>query len=127
MDPHASPSAITFYITASMGESLLYLNSDRELQPWVAASYEVAPDGKAVTFTLNDAVSFQDGTALNASVVKWNFDRIIDPNYKAGGALAALGSYAGADVVDNLTVKVNFKESFAPFLINAAGGTLALY
>lgn len=126
MDPHASPSAITYYITASTGESLLYLTADRQLKPWLAASYEVAPDGKAVTFKLNKGITFQDGTPFNAQAVKWNFDRIVDPNFKAGGALAALGPYAGTDVVDDATVKVNFKQPFAPFLINAAGGTLAM-
>lgn len=126
MDPHASPSAITFYITASTGESLLYLSPERELQPWVAASYEVSDDGTAVTFTLNEGVTFQDETPLNAEAVQWNFDRIVDPNYEAGGALAALGPYDGCEVVDDLNITVNFSEPFAPFLINAAGGTLAL-
>ena len=38
MDPHASPSAITFYITNSTTEALLFLTEDRKLQPWLATS-----------------------------------------------------------------------------------------
>src|SRR5262249_12451800 len=62
----------------------------------------------------------------NAAAVKWNFDRIVDPNYKAGGALLSLQGYAGSKVVDDSTVVVTFKEPYAPFLTYAAGATLAL-
>src|SRR6516164_5481893 len=31
MDPEASPSAITFYITSSTGETLLYLDQNRKI------------------------------------------------------------------------------------------------
>ncbi len=126
MDPHASPSAITFYITASTAESLLYLDSKRTIQPHLASSYEVSTDGKSFTFKLNNDVTFQDDTPFNATAVKWNFDRIVDPNFKAGGALASLTGYTGTDVVDDYTAKVNFKDAFAPFLTYAAGGTLAM-
>ncbi len=126
MDPHASPSAITYYITASTAESLLYLDGDRKIQPHLASSYEVSTDGKSFTFKLNNGVTFQDDTPFNAAAVKWNFDRIVDPNFKAGGALSSLTGYTGTDVVDDATAKVNFKNPFAPFLTYAAGGTLAM-
>jgi peptide/nickel transport system substrate-binding protein len=126
MDPHASPSAITYYITASTAESLLYLDAKREIQPHLASSYEVSTDGKSFTFKLNSDVTFQDDTPFNAAAVKWNFDRIVDPNFKAGGSLSSLTGYTGTDVVDDQTAKVNFKDPFAPFLTYAAGGTLAM-
>ena len=126
MDPHASPSAITFYITNSTGESLLFLNGKRELQPWLAESWEVSEDGTAFTFKLRQDVTFQDGTPFNAEAVKWNFDRIVDPDYQAGSALSALAGYLGTEVVDEYTAKVSFEEPYAPFLTYAAGGTLAM-
>lgn len=126
MDPHASPSAITFYITASTGESLLYLDENRELRPWLAESWEVSEDAKSFTFVLRKDAKFQDDTPVNAEAVKWNFDRIVDPNFKAGGALAALTGYTGTDLVDEFTARVNFERPFVPFLTYAAGGTLAL-
>jgi peptide/nickel transport system substrate-binding protein len=120
LDPHASPSAITFTMTSSASESLLYLNDKRELVPWLAASYEAAADGKSVTFKLNTDVTFQDGTPFNATAVKWNLDRIVDPNFKAGAALSSLSGYTGTDVVDDATAKVNFEAPFAPFVSYAA-------
>ena len=126
LDPHASPSAITFTMTASASESLLYMTDKRELQPWLSASYEAAPDGMAVTFKLRNDVTFQDGTPFNATAVKWNFDRIVDPNFKAGAALSTLTGYSGTDVVDEFTAKVNFKAPSAPFLNYASSPFLAL-
>lgn len=126
MDPHASPSAITFYITASTAESLLFLDGDRQIQPHLASSYEVSTDGKSFTFKLNSDVTFQDDSKFDANAVKYNFDRIVDPNFKAGGALTSLTGYTGTDVVDDSTAKVNFQDPFAPFLTYAAGGTLAM-
>ncbi|MCB1089080.1 MAG: hypothetical protein KDM63_18740, partial [Verrucomicrobiae bacterium] len=126
MDPHASPSAITFYVTASTGESLLYLTGDRELKPWLAESWDVSEDGRVFTFNLRNDVTFQDGTPFNAEAVKWNFDRIVDPNFQAGGSLSALTGYQGTEVLDEFTAQVTFDEPFAPFLTYAAGGTLAM-
>jgi peptide/nickel transport system substrate-binding protein len=120
MDPEASPSAITFYITSSVGETLLYLDQNRTIQPWLAQSYDVSSDARTFTFHLRNDVTFQDGTPFNAAAVKWNLDRVVDPNYKAGGALAQLTGYQGTDVVDDTTAVVHFKDPFVPFL-NYAG------
>src|SRR5918912_1242984 len=48
LDPHASPSAVTFQIIASVTESLLYLTPERQLQPWLAESWEVSAGGDAL-------------------------------------------------------------------------------
>ena len=119
MDPEASPSAITFYISSSAGETLLYVDENRQLQPWLAQSWDVSPDAKSFTFKLRNDVTFQDGTPFNAQAVKWNLDRVVDPNYKAGSALAQLTGYTGTDVLDDYTARVNFKDPFVPFLIYA--------
>src|SRR5439155_9604684 len=126
LDPEASPSAITFYITSSVGETLLYLDENRELKPWLAESWEVSDGSKAFTFKLRKDVIFQDGTSFNAAAVKWNFDRVADPSFKAGAALAQLTGYLGSDVVDDYTVRVRFKDPFVPFLLYAGSPYLPM-
>jgi len=126
MDPEASPSAVTFQIIAGAAESLLFLDGDRKFKPWLAESWEVSPDATAYTFKLRKDVTFQDGTPFNAAAVKWNFDRVVDPNYKPGGALASLTGYDSTEVVDEYTAKVKFKAPNAPFLTYAASGPLAM-
>ena len=39
LDPHASPSAVTYQIIASVTESLLYHGRDGKLVPWLAESW----------------------------------------------------------------------------------------
>jgi peptide/nickel transport system substrate-binding protein len=126
IDPHASPSAVTYQIIASVTENLLFQGLDGKIVPWLATGYKISPDGKSFTFTLRKDAKFSDGAPVNAAAVKWNFDRIVDPNFKAGGALLTLAGYAGSKVIDDYTVQVNFKEANAPFFVYAAGGTLSL-
>src|SRR5437667_4859440 len=126
LDPHASPSAVTYQIIASVTENLLYKGRDGKLQPWLAESWSASKDGRSVTFKLRRDVKFHDGTPFNADAVKFNFDRIVDPKFKAGGARAQLAGYAGSKVLDEFTVQVSFETPYAPFLTYAAAGTLSL-
>ncbi len=113
-------------MTSSVFETLLYLDRERKIQPYLAESYEASGDGKVYTFRLRKDVKFSDGTPFNAEAVKFNFDRIVDPSYKPGGSLAALAGYERTEVVDEFTARVSFKSPNAPFLIYAAGGTLGM-
>ena len=126
LDPHASPSAVTYQIIASVTESLLYHGRDGKLVPWLADSWTASPDGRSFTFKLRRDVKFHDGTPFNAAAVKFNFDRIVDPNYKAGGSRAQLAGYAESTVLDEYTVRVSFQAPNAPFVTYAAAGTLSL-
>jgi peptide/nickel transport system substrate-binding protein len=126
LDPHASPSAVTYQIIASVTENLLYKGPDGKLQPWLAESWTTSKDGRSVTFKLRRDVKFHDGTPFNADAVKFNFDRIVDPKFKAGGSRAQLSGYAGSKVLDEFSVQVSFETAYAPFLTYAAAGPLSL-
>jgi len=126
LDPHASPSAVSYQIIASVTENLLFRGPDGKLVPWLAESWTTTKDGRSTTFKLRRDVKFHDGTPFNAESVKFNFDRIVDPKFKAGGARAQLAGYAGSKVLDEFTVQVSFETPYAPFLAYAAAGTLSM-
>jgi peptide/nickel transport system substrate-binding protein len=46
-----------------------------ELEPGLAASWEISDDGLEYTFTLQEDVVFHDGEPMNAEAVCFNFDR----------------------------------------------------
>src|SRR5262245_52733079 len=75
LDPHASPSAVTYQIIGTVTENLLYRGPDGKLQPWLAESWQTAKDGRSVTFKLRRDVKFHDGTPFNAGTVQVNSDR----------------------------------------------------
>jgi peptide/nickel transport system substrate-binding protein len=61
---------------------LITLSSDGKIIPWMAESYEFSEDHKTLTFNLRKGVKFADGTPLNASILKFNFDRLITFGWK---------------------------------------------
>ena len=47
------------------------------LEPELAESWQLAPDGMSVTFKLRKNAKFHDGTPVTAKDVKWSFDRAV--------------------------------------------------
>src|SRR5699024_8938586 len=56
-------------------DRLTRMSAEGEIEPMLATSWEVAPDGTSVTFQLRDDVTFNDGEKFDAGVVKANFQR----------------------------------------------------
>lgn len=81
--------------------------------PVLATSWEQSPEDPRVwIFHLREGVKFHDGTPFNAEAVKFNIERMLDPET---GALAR-GSFAmieSVEVVDEYTVEIVTEEPFA--------------
>src|SRR5262249_44791310 len=126
LDPHASPSAVTYQIIGSVTENLLYRGPDGKLSPWLAESWQTAKDGRSVTFKLRRDVKFHDGTPFNAEAVKFGCDRVVGPKSKAAAARAAPTAYGAWKGPQGSPVRVSFETPFAPFLTCAAPGPLSI-
>jgi len=87
-----------------MLEALLTCDLNGNFQGYLAESFEVAPDLKSITLKIRKGVLFHDGSTLNAEVVKWNFDKLIEAK------LANLIDFASVDQVDEYTVRFNLKN-----------------
>ena len=94
------------------------------LEPGLATSWTISPDGQQYTFRLRKGVVFQDGTAVNAEAVKFTYDRLLDPQnpYHDTGPFPFAPFYYGAikstQVVDPYTVRFVLKHPFSPLLHN---------
>src|SRR3989442_13559514 len=77
LDPHASPSAVTYQIIASVTENLVYRGLDGKLVPWLAETWTSSRDGRSVTFKLRRDVKFPDVAPFNAQAVQFKFDRVV--------------------------------------------------
>lgn len=76
LDPTAAPAAaIGEVVHYNVLEGLTKINVDGSVTPLLAESWEISPDGKSYTFKLRRGVKFQDGEALDASDVKFSFER----------------------------------------------------
>jgi peptide/nickel transport system substrate-binding protein len=85
-------------------ESLCGVNTSGEFMPTrLSTAYQVAPDGKSVTFTLRKGVKFHDGTDFNAAAAKWNLEQM--KKARATGT----DQWTTIDAVDDYKVRVNVK------------------
>ena len=109
------PGAWVYY---NITEPLLVLDEAGKLQPRLATSWQQLSPTK-VRFKLRPSVKFHDGTPFNAAAVKFTIDRAF--NEKPGARWASLaGPFAGAEVVDDLTVDISTKEPYGPTLRSLA-------
>jgi len=95
---------------------LISLDGDSNIIPWMAESYEVSDDFAAITFHLRKGVKFADGTPLNASVLKFNFDRLMTYGYSGKYNTAKLPSieyYDNSEALDEYTFKIHFTQGWA--------------
>lgn len=126
LDPHTSGMAVSTRVNNGIYEKLVYQTSDNKIEPWLATSWEVSDDQKTFTFKLRDDVSFHDGSKFNAEVVKYNFDRIVNPETKAASAYALIENYESSEVIDDYTVRIHFSEPSTTFLNNLSQPKLAI-
>src|SRR5260370_26429887 len=73
LDPHASPSAVTYQVIASVAENLLYRGADGKLVAWLAESWTVARDGRSVTFKLRREAEVHTATPLSPDALEFHF------------------------------------------------------
>ena len=114
MDPANAYDFHTWEIFYNIYQGLLrYPPGKTNLVPGLAESYEISADGKEYTFKLRKGLKFTDGSAFDASAVKWSIDRVIalegDPSWLVTDFVA------GVEVVDTHRVKFILKNPVAYF------------
>jgi ABC-type transport system substrate-binding protein len=82
LDPYISPGVQSWHVVGNLFNSLLTIDADLNIIPDLAESWEVLEDGKVYVFRLRRGVKFHDGTDFDAEVVRWNYQRIMDPAEK---------------------------------------------
>ncbi len=76
LDPTlAAPVAIGQVTWQNIFQGLVRLDRDGKIQPQLAQSWTVAPDGLTYTFKLQTAAKFQNGVTFDSSVAKFALDR----------------------------------------------------
>jgi peptide/nickel transport system substrate-binding protein len=116
LDPHYSVEFSERYVCYMVFNTLVALDKGFNVVPELARAWQVSPDGKRVTFQLQRGVKFHDGTDFNAEAVKWNIERILDPQNKSPQRAPLEPAIASVTVVDPNTVAIDLKKPFAPLL-----------
>ncbi len=115
LDPPLYTNVSERMIFYAIYNPLVAMDENLNIVPELARSWQVSPDGLTWTFMLARDVKFHDGTPFNAQAVKFNLDRLMNP--ETGSALRQqLADIKETQVVDELTVKVVLGKPFTPLL-----------
>ncbi|WP_237761000.1 MULTISPECIES: glutathione ABC transporter substrate-binding protein GsiB [Pantoea] len=115
LDPYDANDTLSQTVAKSFYQGLYGLDKDLKVEPVLAESYQVSPDGLTYTIKLRSGIKFQDGTDFNAEAVKVNFDRASNPDNHL--KRYSLFKYiASTEAVDPTTVKVTLKQPFSAFI-----------
>jgi len=114
IDPHRGNDWTESMAMVNLYDALVFPSPAGEMEPKLAESWTISPDGLTYTFKLRKGVKFHDGSELTAEDVKFSVDRML--------ALNEGYSWLWADVLEEATVDNSYTVSFhlsspfAPFI-----------
>jgi len=119
LDMHQTGTASSGRVLQNIHSSIVTVDTDLNVIPGLAESYEVAADGLTYTFKLRPGVKFHNGATLTSADVKYSFERCKDP---ATGAVnfEVFNNVASIETPDDLTVIIKMSAINAPFLSRLA-------
>ncbi len=119
-DPMYPFSGATIRYNSLIYDSLVEFDLETgKVSPALARQWIISADSKHWIFLLRNDVFFHDGTPFNSSVVKYNLDRILDPDHPAYvEERANLDEFPleSVNLLGEDIVEVNFYRPYAPFL-----------
>ncbi|WP_422122668.1 ABC transporter substrate-binding protein [Planococcus sp. X10-3] len=130
LDPITVTDGESFKVTKNIFDTLVnFGEQDTEIEGALASEWNAADDGLTYTFTLEEGVTFHDGTDFNAEAVVANFDRWAAgdadqfPYY--GSMFGGFGDDEGhviesVEATGDYEVTMTLKRPMAPFLKNLA-------
>jgi ABC-type transport system substrate-binding protein len=136
LDPAYETDGNSFMVCDNVFEALVaYADESTALEPGLAKSWEISPDGKTYTFYLQQGVKFHDGTPFNANAVVFSIGRMMKernvtflgkgweipaqerpPEYWV--SMEMDDTVGSIEAVDEYTVVFKLKRVEAPFLAN---------
>ena len=124
--PHLDPTsaaagAIDSVLYSNVFEGLTRFMADGSVVPGLAKSWEISDDGLSYTFTLQDGVTFHDGTTMDAEDVKFTLDRILAED-SANAQKALYEAISTVEVIDPMTLRISLSEPNGNLLFNLAWG-----
>lgn len=122
LDPTSAAAAAIREVTyRNIYEGLTRIDRSGSVQPALAKSWIISPDGLTYTFTLEPGVRFHDGSPLTSADVKFSLDRARAPT-STNAQKQLFEPIADVTTPDPLTVVVTLKRPTGLFLWNLGWG-----
>jgi ABC-type transport system substrate-binding protein len=114
LDPALGGTFAGRIVFASLCDKLIELNDKLQFVPQLATAWSWSADSLALTLTLRDGVTFQDGEKLDADAVKANIERYRSAPYSS--RRSELKPVTAVEVVDPKTVRLVLSQPYAPLI-----------
>src|SRR5256714_8072259 len=106
MDPHAAFDVGRVAVRLNLYDGLYrWLDNPPKLEPWLAESHTVSPDGLAYTFKLRRGARFHDGAEITAEDVRYSTERILAGKKGAAAVLATMVAPGPTKALDRHTAQ----------------------
>ena len=109
-------------------DTLFWSQVKENPEPWLALSAEPSPDRKIWTLKLRPGVIWHDGKPFTAADVKFTFEYYVqytDQAARYGHHASDAPPFDRAEILDDLTLRLFFKEA-APTFMQLPGGDLPI-
>ncbi|MFH1803927.1 MAG: glutathione ABC transporter substrate-binding protein [Pseudomonadota bacterium] len=125
LNPQDSNYNVDYSVANGIFERLIAFDGDMKLVPQLATSWEGSEDAKVFTLKLRQGVKFQDGTDFNAAAVKFNLDRLADPdlNLKKHSLFKLVES---VETPDENTVVIKLSKPFGAMINTLAHPSIVM-
>jgi peptide/nickel transport system substrate-binding protein len=119
LDPHQTTAYPSFQVLENVYDTLVVPDAETlEMQPSLATEWETSDDGLTWTFTLQEGVTFHDGSELDSADVAYSYNRIIDEELQNAFRFANVESI---ETPDPQTVTINLSAPTPNLLANLGG------
>jgi len=117
LDPQKEFQIVSMGFTnEAFADSLVNYDDEYNFVPGLALSWTTVDD-LTWEFKLREGVKFHNGEPFTAEAVKHSFERLVDPDYKAGSAFLLAG-VESVEVKEEYTALFHTKEPFGALLPN---------
>jgi peptide/nickel transport system substrate-binding protein len=116
LDPHFSAQWSERFMLYNIYNTLVSWDTDFNIIPELAQSWEILEDGTGIVFNLVPNAVFHDGTACDATAVKWNLDRILNPDNNSNQRGQLEQAVASVEATDPTTLFIALKKPWRPLL-----------
>lgn len=115
MDPSLTYLIPDYIVTDNYAEYLLRKAPSGELEPGLATSWKVSPDGKEIEFALRKGVRFHSGDPLTMKDVEFSFKRALEKNATSRTRLKSMDRL---QVIDDHRFKILLKARDITVILN---------
>jgi peptide/nickel transport system substrate-binding protein len=120
LNPWTTQLVTGFDMVAGIFEGLLQYDSNQQLVPVLADSFEISEDGLTYTWHLKSGVTFHNGETFSAQTVVSNWNAVMNLDYAAWSTLG-WDQVTSMETPDDVTVIMTTGEPYAPFLSYVGG------